>query len=965
MSSINKQKQLNTREKLFQLSNDIKKIIISQHQKIYREMNKNLFDNLILLIGFLIYNKLHKCLELICNSDFKKLLNTKGTSAIYPVQICVECNDLESLKILYHKGGCELKTPDIKSNEKSYESLVKIAITNNNLEIIKFLIETGYDLNEKFPSGLYALDIACLIEKEKIFKYILCYPNPDGALKSNKSAALASVKNRNFKFLKLLQQHGYDINYKPEDNLKTPLILSVEKGYEEIVEFYYENGYNFDVKIKLKQKRQYSNYSAECYHINNNDTLSHLAVQNGSLACLKIIKRANCKMFEENDLGHTPLYYAFMLNRVDCIDFLIENCTNPEQLNSGFINIAIEKNNYDTLKLLCEKKVDFTHTDAFGINPLYLAALKGYEDCYNLLTKYGFILTDENTVFNNVLIQMKEVYVKLTGIDEGDITYIIVRMILMLNESLDSFFKRLLNDDIYDKVMNGNPQKNVYYWQIINLSLKFNLNVYDSEFTYRIYNDSGGFREVKNVITNQFKGVSCLDEIAANPKISFIFKDSYKTDLWVGFMENYLLIVVNLTSKIKQFQQFEIDQGNIAKLAQSSSNEFMIRYIESILVKIENYHFESLRYLTGAKDFISQLEQILKSGVIKFSNRKNHDNMNIIYNSNNKIINLVSEASKVEDNFKDLLNQFKINLKKEQNIKYCSMCNKLLDYTKFSKSQWKNTNSKCTVCLESLKENEVGFLATESRNHIQFSETIVPKVTKNRVKISSGNNGLSKSKVVITHDKPKPNINSNKGTTKSSKRNSKMVIGPTYKLQNLKDFSYDIRDAYGHNASKSENSSVKPLDSLLKAPLPNEKQSDSLKTVSREVLEIQRKQKDNLNRNFVEIPHSKLTILKDNGEMELKEIMCIFIDAHGLRIMELDEKIREYLIKGHKRYIFYVQCGSGLKIESFVKKKFAKDLSFADYIISWEPREVYVNLKGVQKKEECMLSFGLQKQQVM
>ena len=71
--------------------------------------------------------------------------------------------------------------------------------------------------------------------------------------------------------------------------------------------------------------------------------------------------------------------------------------------------------------------------------------------------------------------------------------------------------------------------------------------------------------------------------------------------------------------------------------------------------------------------------------------------------------------------------------------------------------------------------------------------------------------------------------------------------------------------------------------------------------------------------------------------------------------------MRTYL--AHSNRLELVQLNT--MIESFVKKKFAKDLSFADYIISWEPREVYVNLKGVQKKEECMLSFGLQKQQVM
>ena len=158
-------------------------------------------------------------------------------------QACREFDDTEILKLL------------LKAGAKPNHSCLEIAIKNENIETVKFLIKYGLNLNYQSESVQTALKVASQTTNDikkitKITDILLedtVYDNCDSFLH-------LAVRTKNIKIVKLLIEAGADVNLKnrygktPLDNAMNLLLGSIEKhnmyGYsekeiwEEIIELF-------------------------------------------------------------------------------------------------------------------------------------------------------------------------------------------------------------------------------------------------------------------------------------------------------------------------------------------------------------------------------------------------------------------------------------------------------------------------------------------------------------------------------------------------------------------------------------------------------------------------------------------------------------------------------------------------------------------------------------------------------
>ena len=158
---------------------------------------------------------------------------------------------MELVKYLVENGA------DINAKNNDGETaLMKSSANHENIEIVKHLVENGADVNDKDNNGETALMIASAEFKNSgVVKYLnivveyLVENGADVNAKNNngETALMRASGNNDMEMVKYLVEHGADVNAK-DNNGKTALMRASEYGNIEIVKYLVKNGANINVK---------------------------------------------------------------------------------------------------------------------------------------------------------------------------------------------------------------------------------------------------------------------------------------------------------------------------------------------------------------------------------------------------------------------------------------------------------------------------------------------------------------------------------------------------------------------------------------------------------------------------------------------------------------------------------------------------------------------------------------------
>eukprot|EP00833_Pecoramyces_ruminatium_P018011 jgi/Orpsp1_1/1192043/evm.model.d7180000090145.2 len=275
----------------------------------------------------------------------------------------------------------------INNNIKLIDSI----IMKNNLELLKYLITIGLDINYKDKNGHTPLIYAIKAQNEPIIDYLL-----------NCNIIISEIKNINIdinlikKILKLnnpklfsiLYNNFFDVNQKDERG-ESLLNYSIEYNNEQFVKYLIECGADVN--------KEGSKYCTPLIK----------AIFKGNINIIRNLIDYGANVNKRVSYGNTPLIYAIENNDINIVKCLVDNGADLNIEGENFdtpLIWAIKTNNEAVVKYLIACGVDVNKVGEYDYSPLINSIQKRNENIVKLLVAGGADINKKNVYGDTPLI---------------------------------------------------------------------------------------------------------------------------------------------------------------------------------------------------------------------------------------------------------------------------------------------------------------------------------------------------------------------------------------------------------------------------------------------------------------------------------------------------------------------------------------------------------------------------------
>jgi len=281
------------------------------------------------------------------------------------------------------------KLPEIKKNISNIDYRTKnkgllIASDKGYLEIVKFLIQNGADINTD-DGG--ALRFSSYYGHFPIVKYLI----KNGANMRIEALTEASVKGY-LEIVKFLVENTKDINY------DLALRFASKSSHLDIVKFLVENGANVnaedDYSLRIASKNGHTEVvkflveNKANIHANNDESLREASFY-GYYEIVKILVENGVDIHTKDD---ESLRWASGKGHFLIVQFLVDNGANVHANNDEALRLASRKGYFEIVKILIENGADVNaNNDEF----LIMASENGHFEIVKLLVFAGAIVNDD------------------------------------------------------------------------------------------------------------------------------------------------------------------------------------------------------------------------------------------------------------------------------------------------------------------------------------------------------------------------------------------------------------------------------------------------------------------------------------------------------------------------------------------------------------------------------------------
>lgn len=368
-----------------------------------------------------------ECLKSI-GKNCRSLLTMKDQRGKSLLHLATSLPDTNLLHFLLQTGM------DIQAKDNEGNSSLHDAVEHNNPDCISFLLSNGADITSKNNKELAPIHVAVDMNRVEALKRLLDHPTMDpdmaGAMgatplhyaawkdveecaklllennaqlsKPNKIgsyplhvAAQCSAYNTLTIFIKHLERQNKkmmtEIMNKFDYENNTVLHSAVVGGHLKVVETILEAG----ADLKVKQT--------------DGNTAVHMAASQGNVKMLETMfaqrpDEKECCQNDINNVGHTPLMEAAMLDRDQVVEYLSNegsDINHKSMEGSSAMILAASKKAWKCVSLLLGLGADPKTTDSHGHNLLHLIILGGGQPC-------GFDFCITKSLMKKMLNQMDQ-----------------------------------------------------------------------------------------------------------------------------------------------------------------------------------------------------------------------------------------------------------------------------------------------------------------------------------------------------------------------------------------------------------------------------------------------------------------------------------------------------------------------------------------------------------------------------
>jgi ankyrin repeat protein len=371
--------------------------------------------------------------EYFCSRYLSKHLNDIEIKRLVFEKILFE-RDYKIIRLFLNHNRVESKDSNLK-NRIVNRCLLKFvfskihvieccfnAVKEGLLELVKFLVENGADVNAKYKDNNTALLLACKKSHFDIVKYLVENGAAVNANDSRSSTPLIlASKNGNFEIVKFLVENGADVNAKYKAD-HTALVLASKNSHFEIVKFLIENGADLNAKCSDKHQplilaSKNGNLELVKYLIkngedvnatnNNNDTALILASKNGHLEIVKLLIESKADLDAKNDYNSTAIMLASKNDFFEIVKYLAENGADvnaKDYFNNTSLILSAKNGYFKTVKFLVEKKADINLKNQDHKSALILAYENSHFELVKFLVESGADVNVKDLYSNTPLI---------------------------------------------------------------------------------------------------------------------------------------------------------------------------------------------------------------------------------------------------------------------------------------------------------------------------------------------------------------------------------------------------------------------------------------------------------------------------------------------------------------------------------------------------------------------------------
>ena len=264
-------------------------------------------------------------------------------------------------------------------------SLLYILVDRNHISCVKEFLRCKANLNIKnLKSGLTPLHIACYNDNLEMIKILLEGGANINEVDNKGNTPLSFlVKYGKDKLIKFLKENGADIN-KKNNSKNTAIEISIQYGNLECIKVFLELGYEINKVIQGEM------------------SLLGIATINNKKDIIKYLIEKGADINLRDGLGFTPIIYSILSDKVDLLEYYLEGGADINILtndNHSILYYTIENKNNDFFNILINKNVDLNIISKKGISPLLKACkIKNLYKIEKLLEKGAII--DYNTKYS-------------------------------------------------------------------------------------------------------------------------------------------------------------------------------------------------------------------------------------------------------------------------------------------------------------------------------------------------------------------------------------------------------------------------------------------------------------------------------------------------------------------------------------------------------------------------------------
>lgn len=361
---------------------------------------------------------LFKAVYTVETAEVKRLLaegadvNVADKNGVTPL-IIAAARDEEIVRDLLQKGA-DVNAATTVSFKHKGEIIVQgvtplmTALAKKKPKIADMLLQHGADVNKKTVNGSTALMIATGNEDPEMVRTLLkkgADPNvaittafefEGETVQAGSTALMAALAKKQSENARILIENGADVNAKTENGVAALTIAAVA-GDHLSVKALLDKG--ADPKAKTTK-----DFVSKGMPVFEGGDAMLAAGDGGNAECLRLLIEAGGDVNSANTVGATPLMAAATKGHLEAVKFLVEHGAdvngkttkkfmigkNPVPKGSSVLSGAVYKGHKAVVRYLVDHGANVNiHDDDYGMDPLYLACMKGYLEISKILVDGG------------------------------------------------------------------------------------------------------------------------------------------------------------------------------------------------------------------------------------------------------------------------------------------------------------------------------------------------------------------------------------------------------------------------------------------------------------------------------------------------------------------------------------------------------------------------------------------------